>query len=364
MPSEPTRSGYVFGGWYTSSGGWDTEFTAATTVTEAITVYARWKSLDDLSLDDALTWISANAANGGTYTITLKNNESIAPRTLSYNGKQVGITIKGGTSERTVSLSTTGSLFTVESGVTLTLDNNVTLRGRSDNTDSLVDVRGTLVMHTGSRITGNSYTSSSFISGGVYVDNNGTFTMSGGEISGNSSASGGGVYVSNNGGTFTMSDGEISGKSSYYNGGGVYVGGSGTFAMSAGEISGNSSNSGGGGAYVSGTFTMSGGVISGNKVPYYSSGGGVHVSGTFTMSGGVISDNSASSGGGVYVPGTFTKQSGGVIYGSNASSGLKNTSSVNNGHAVYVSSGKIRNTTAGVGVTLDSAVSGSTGGWE
>jgi uncharacterized repeat protein (TIGR02543 family) len=43
LPTEPTRTGYTFAGWYTvqaATGG--TEFTASTTVTASITVYARW----------------------------------------------------------------------------------------------------------------------------------------------------------------------------------------------------------------------------------------------------------------------------------------------------------------------------------
>jgi hypothetical protein len=210
----------------------------------------------------------------------------------------------------------------------------------------------------------------------VFVYEDGTFTMSGGKISGNTSDYGGGVYMS--GGTFTMRGGEISGNivsaSSYGEGGGVYVSG-GTFTMSGGTISGNTVVSYGGGVSVSGsgTFTMNGGEISGNTSSY--SGGGVSVlNGTFTMSGGEISGNivSASSygeGGGVYVhyDGTFTKQSGGTIYGSDAEDALKNTADSGDdyGHAVYVWAGsKKRNSTAGVGVTLDSRVDGSAGGWE
>jgi hypothetical protein len=131
--------------------------------------------------------------------------------------------------------------------------------------------------------------------------------------------------------------------------------------MSGGEISGNSDS----GVFVYyGIFEMSGGTISGNTATY--NGGGVYVSsGRFEMSGGEISGNTASSwGGGVYVEGTFIKQSGGTIYGSTASDSLKNTAGGDSyGHAVFVSSlsTKKRNTTAGVGVTLNS---GSTGGWE
>ncbi|MDR2784088.1 MAG: hypothetical protein LBB48_09690, partial [Treponema sp.] len=75
-------------------------------------------------------------------------------------------------------------------------------------------------------------------------------------------------------------------------------------------------------------------------------------------------------GGGVYVnsSGTFTKQSGGVIYGSDANSNaLKNSAGKGDdayGHAVYVDSRRKHNGTVGVGVTLDSSIPGSLGGWE
>ncbi|MDR1215358.1 MAG: penicillin-binding protein activator LpoB [Treponema sp.] len=383
-----------------------------------------------VSLAESLKWISKNATDGGNYTIILKNNETIAPKTLSYNGKKVNITLDGGSAGWTVSLRSNGRLFTVGSGVTLMLGNNVSLRGRSRNTSPLVQVNseGTLVMESGT-ISGNSakegggvYVSGTFtmsggtingnsgggvsVSGGTFTQSGGTisgnsgggvsvsggtFTQSGGTISGNSTTGygsgggvsmysgtftqsggtisgnsadrdGGGVFVLSNG-TFTQSDGTISGNSADWGGGGVDVSG-GTFTQSGGTISGNSASGSGGGVSVSsrGTFTQSGGAINGNSTSR--SGGGVDVSGgTFTQSGGTISGNSASDeGGGVSVYGTFTKQAGGVIYGSDASGTLKNTTTSGNGHAVYVYSGsKKRNSTAYVGVTLDS---GSAGGWE
>ncbi|MDR2194057.1 MAG: InlB B-repeat-containing protein [Treponema sp.] len=158
-----------------------------------------------LTLNESLTWISDNATGGDAYAITLNANETITPETLSYSGKTVNITITGGSTERTISLSSTGSLFTIGSGVTLTLGANITLQGRSSNTASLVVVSsgGRLVMNAGSKISGNSTSSHG---GGVYVSG-GTFTMSGGEISGNTASSyGGGVYVSY-GGTFTKQTG-------------------------------------------------------------------------------------------------------------------------------------------------------------
>ena len=91
-------------------------------------------------------------------------------------------------------------------------------------------------------------------------------------------------------------------SSTYSGGGGVYVYG-GTFTMSGGTISGNTGGNGGGGVYVSsGTFTMNGGEISGNTArmdvaPPISGntageGGGVYVyGGTFIPNGGTVSGN-------------------------------------------------------------------------
>jgi len=42
LPTAPTRTSYTFAGWYTSTGGGGTQFTASTPVTANITVYAYW----------------------------------------------------------------------------------------------------------------------------------------------------------------------------------------------------------------------------------------------------------------------------------------------------------------------------------
>ncbi|MDR1786901.1 MAG: fibronectin type III domain-containing protein [Treponema sp.] len=302
-----------------------------------------------ISIANALTWLNTNAAADTSYIIVISNDEALAPQTLStaeLNSKTgVAITLKGYDTERTVSLSADGVLFRVNENVTLTLEENISLLGRTSNTSSLVAVasNGIFNMKQGAKISGNG-------GGGVTVYTGGNFTMSGGEISGNTKSSstgttyGGGVYVT---GTFTMSGGKISGNTA-------------TTSYSA-------ASSFGGGVYVSGTFTMRGGEISGNTANY---GGGVSVYGTFTMSGGEISGNTVSYyGGGVYVPitgGIFMK-SGGVIYGSNAASKANtSTGGSSYGHAVYVNASTIkkRNTTAGATVSLDSTVAGSAGGWE
>ncbi|MDR2719356.1 MAG: hypothetical protein LBC03_00940 [Nitrososphaerota archaeon] len=97
--------------------------------------------------------------------------------------------------------------------------------------------------------------------GGVY--NNGVFEFFGGVISGNIAGfNGGGVY--NEGScSFTMSGGTIYNNISEASGGGVYNRGS--FTMSGGTISNNTTNKGyGGGVYNNGNFNRSGGEISGN----------------------------------------------------------------------------------------------------
>jgi hypothetical protein len=173
--------------------------------------------LGNHNLDASLTYISANAVNGDHYYIVIGEDESVAPKSLNYFGKTVGITLLGFGGERKITLISNGSMFTVSSGVTLTLDENITLIGRSQNNFPLVWIENDsiVIMNEGTRVTGNR-------SGGVVV--NGTFTMNGGIISG--SIDGGGISVINNG-IFIMHGGIISGNSGIL--GGVYVDANGIF---------------------------------------------------------------------------------------------------------------------------------------
>jgi hypothetical protein len=272
------------------------------------------------SLYDVLTTIGTTS--GTDFTIVLNQDEpAFAPFPLttdSFGGKK--LRIRGG--GHTVTLDGAGSLFTLETGAVLVLQ-DLELHGQGleiDNNGALISVTGgSLLINPGTVITGNF--SSSYGSSGGSVSG-GTFTMSGGTITGNSSSYGGGVFMGD--GTFTMSGGTITGNSSPFYGGGIHMG-SGTFTMSGGTISGNSASSsypGGGVSMFSGIFTMSGGTITGNSAAS-SSGGGVYVNGgAFTMNEGTITGNSSSSGGGVSVlhTGAFT-MSGGTISGNSSSSG-------------------------------------------
>jgi hypothetical protein len=194
----------------------------------------------------------------------------------------------------------------VRYGVTLILENLVTLYGETKDIDAdglvRVGTDGIFIMNEGTAVNGGNTPCS-----GVEVSG-GTFTMNGGTISGNQW---GGVYLDN--GTFTMNGGTISGNHGPI--GGVYVGESGRFAMTGGSISGNRTWNNGGGILLSGTFTMTDGSISGNRCGD-SGGGGVCVmkDGIFTMTGGsifgnIFEDTGDGCGGIVILGGTFNLNS-------------------------------------------------------
>ena len=252
-------------------------------------------SVPGTTLTDQLSWLRRHGQSGNHYIVEI-GGDTIITATNAALPTGRNITFRG-----TVPSRITGT-FTVPPGVTLTLDQNVTITGNSRGVT--VQNGGRLIMNAGARITGNVVSSSvtggdvTTGGGGVFVSGGGTFTMNGGEISGNTvtanrtggtsgniTAQGGGVFVSS-GGTFTMNGGEISGNTVTANrtatgnqqgsvtaeGGGVFVSSSSTFTMNGGEISGN-------------TVTASRSVTVGTLV---SRGGGVHVAGIFRISNGIV----------------------------------------------------------------------------
>jgi hypothetical protein len=298
----------------------------------------------------------------------IRTNENIGPQILSFDGvSNIIIRIIGVGAMRTVSLSSSGSVFTVERGITLILDNNITLQGlsgyssRESNESSLVYVKtgGVLTMTANSRITGNrNYDGGG---GGVYVEG-GDFSMQGSAtvIENTASYSGGGVHIK--GGSFTMQDNTaVSGNSSWYrSGGGVYIEG-GTFLMEGNAtVTGNAANNtlynaSGGGVYIqSGIFTMEGNAtVTRNTTG--NSGGGVYVaSGSLSIEGSAsVSGNTAAfgeygsgNGGGVYLGnGTFTLRDKSII--------SRNIVAKGDGGGVYLSNGTFT-------IQDDSVISGNT----
>jgi hypothetical protein len=238
---------------------------------------------------------------------------------------------------------TGGSLFTVVSGASLTLDGSshaLVIDGNGITASAplmTVSGGGTLTMHDGVVLRNNENTGSG---GAVQVTGPGsTCAMSGGTISGNNASYGGAVYVTN-GGTFTMTAGSITGNDAVNNGGGVYARYGGIFSMSGtAEITGNNASNGGA-VLVSDDsfFTMTAGsAITENNA---TNGGGVYVTngGTFTMIAGSITGNSAAgSGGGVCIVGASSQfeMQGGTIGGSGPGEANTAGSGDTYGHAVY-----------------------------
>jgi len=151
-------------------------------------------------------WLEDNARNNSEYIIEVSANEYLRPQAWFSGRTNVTIHLKGVGTIRTINISANGSLFTIPGNNTLVLDENIILRGKSDNNAPLVLSNGTLIMNVGSTIAGNYINSWGVNGGGV----SGTVIMNGGTISDNKAASygnGGGVYTNNE--AFTKTGGTI-----------------------------------------------------------------------------------------------------------------------------------------------------------
>ena len=176
-----------------------------------------------------------------------------------------------------------------------------------------------------------------------------SFEMHGGEINGNNAASGGGVCLWND--SFTLSGGTISGNTAKDDGGGVYFSGSDngdTLTISdTVEISGNSAANGGGVYIRSQDLAVTGNIINNNVT---GSGGGVYFKGdTFNVSGNVSITGNKNTGSGltdadnnVYLPAGKTIIVGGALTGSKIGVTTENTPSDSN--YVPIASGTTSNT--------------------
>jgi len=292
------------------------------------------------SLVQKLAWLQKSADSHETYIIEVAADESIAPNnTLEYKGAiNITIVMRGVGGNRTLKLSSHGTMFIVRKEVTFVLENNITLRGHSGNTGRMINVEeGKLKIKTGAAITGNE---------GGGISGNGTIEMSGGTISGNgrrTNLDGGGIALG--GGTFTMNGGTISGNIAT-KGGGVYLN-SGEFSMNGGTISGNTATKGGGMYLYGGAITLrNGNVLSNIAIEY---GGGVCVesrgwfTGSFTKTGGTVTGYKNDKDNGNIVK----DEEGGIL--------------ARRGHAIYRNENQRKETTAGTGANF--AADGS-GPWD
>ena len=124
--------------------------------------------------------ILRKANPGGNYsgTIMVSGATTITNEVQVKSGET--LTIKGTGADASIT-NDKGRVFNIASGGSLTLEENITLKGTNDtgNGGAVYVNGGTFTMKAGSKIT----ESSASYGGGVYVDSKGTFTMGGGTIS-------------------------------------------------------------------------------------------------------------------------------------------------------------------------------------
>ena len=194
-------------GWYNEDSKWD--FNAP--VNDDITLKAEWEfpNLVDVSkqkgdniVEKAVYYIKGAEVYTGGHTLFLDTDLGIKPQKLDE--ELFALTIVGFGGVRTIRLADgqSGALFflgdeeTHSIPVGLTLEKNIILEGKTNNTDSVVILNSSnaqFLMRSGSKITGNSINLNG-INGTNPINKaaaigiiNGTFTMEGGEITGNSS---------------------------------------------------------------------------------------------------------------------------------------------------------------------------------
>jgi len=146
-----------------------------------------------INLDEAFNSIT----DAGTYTVTVKTDQVIAPLSRIITGN-ITLIADNPSDPAEITLSSAGYLFDVIDGGTLILDDGIILKGINNNNNALVRTGGSFVMKNGSVITGNTNSGNG---GAVYIYD-GDFTMEGGIISGNTANNGGGVYGTPDGNFF------------------------------------------------------------------------------------------------------------------------------------------------------------------
>ena len=85
LPTAPEKTNFAFGGWYTQTGGAGDEFTAGTTVTGNITVYAKWNPVYTVTFDSqGATTPASPTSKTVTYPATTVGSLPTAPEKTSF----------------------------------------------------------------------------------------------------------------------------------------------------------------------------------------------------------------------------------------------------------------------------------------
>ena len=285
----------------------------------------------------------------------------------------------------------TDSIIKAANGGTIVLNSGAILQNNKAmqfGSGILANNRVNITMEDGAIIRNNTNRNYE-LGGGILIGNGSTFTMNGGEISGNTANGGGGVAII--GSTMVMNNGTISNNSTYQTSGqgsygaGVYVadyanssGGDtlftatpASFEMNGGKITGNKALDYGGGIVTFPqqskkiTININNGEISGNKVTKGSGGAVAAFFGVteLNIKGGTLTGNSAYQfGGGVFLyQATNVTISGGTISENKALRGGGGVC-LREGSAVKQTGGSIENNVAKVGGGIYSGTYTMTGG--
>ena len=320
---------YIFTGWTMTENGTgivyspdrpDKTFTIGNT---AVTLYAKWElpvariertggTAYYASLKDAIN----NAGTGEKITLLAEINqttENPAGDSLAVIDKAVTLDLNG----QVITAKGFGTVIAIDGAAVTIIDSDKTNPHTASPVTYTDPITNATVTVNGGVITGGS-------NSGVRIENGGSLSMSAGTIAGNWAHNySGGVYVDYNG-SFSMSGtASVSGNTAGSDGGGVYVGYNGSFSMSgSASVSGNKAGSNGGGVYFtnSSSVEMSGSAsVFGNKAGI--NGGGVYAGGeSLSMSGTAsVSGNDGGYGGGVYVfNGSFSMSGSASVSGNKA----------------------------------------------
>lgn len=244
----------------------------------------------------------SDGKDGATSTNAVKTLDRAVE--LAGEGGTVYLTLAGVTIDKNTNLSNVTfkrvsdnyrTMFTVDQGATLTLE-NVTLDGENKSgTEHCVEVknRSRLVINGTTKICNSKKTALSV--------QNASVEMNGGEICNNEGTSAGAVVLSSMGGTsgFIMNGGKIYGNSSTADqAGAILVDDGCTFNLDGGEIYQNRTNGHGGAFAIRGKVDMTGGSVHHNTA---TSGGGMLLNGAgiLNITGGEIASNSSQWGAGI-----------------------------------------------------------------
>ena len=300
--------------------------------------------LQDITLDGNKIGGGVVVANGGSFT--MNSNTTIQNSYATVTGNVIGggvyvqggsFTMNSGTIRDNMAIFYGGGVL-ADNGSTFTINGGEISGNATDAEGGGVSIRGSSTFTMNGGVIRNN-TAPNY-GAGVYILSS-PFTMTDGAISGNTSDYGGGLHM--NGGSFVMTGGKINDNTAITGGGGIYVSNNNTLTLDGGEISGNSAVRGGGVYTDESEFTVLNGEISGNTAEF--SGGGVYItSSTFTMGGGAISGNTAksSNGGGIYLPAFSTVEITGTSYITN------NTAPNGNGGGIYAVDTTYTNLTTGI----------------